>query len=50
MWNVNKDPFHILPLTVATGPTSGIAIDFFYMYLLFPEEFIKHIVAEIIKH
>ena len=38
-WNVNEDPIEVLPFSVATGPTSGVAENVtakkFFTYLMF---------------
>ena len=38
-WNVNEDPIEVLPFSVATGPTSGVAENGtakkFFTYLMF---------------
>lgn len=52
-WNENPNPVEVSPFTETSCPTSGVAedgtaIDFFY--LMFPEELIEQIVAEINRY
>lgn len=52
-WNENPNPVEVSPFTETSCPTSGVAedgtaIDFFY--LMFPEELIEQIVAEMNRY